>query len=352
MEIETSLKPWIILSLSIISAVAIYFFLLNLVKRFYRNRESQVISRSVLKAIKYPILFFLFVIALSISLPFFQIDIFAHRLLRRSENILTIIALSWIAIVGIQLIGIIILKKYDLKAKDNAYARKVYTRYIVLEQIAIGFIIAVGIFLILMSFDRFRQLGISLLASAGVVGIIIGFAAQKSISTVVAGIQIALTQPIRLDDYVVVDNQAGKIEEINLTYVVVRAWDNRRLVIPISSFIEQPFENWTLVSTEMSGTVHLHTNYSIPFEALRNELDRILKQTPLWDGRQHQLEVFNATVDSIEIRIVVSAADHALCGDLKVFVREKMIEYIRDNYPESLPMRRVQTTNLRMKDEG
>jgi small-conductance mechanosensitive channel len=189
----------------------------------------------------------------------------------------------------------------------------------------------------LMVFDSVRQFGASILASAGIAGIVVGFAAQKSIATLLAGFQIALTQPIRVDDVVIVENEWGRIEDITLTYVVVRIWDLRRLVVPITYFIEQPFQNWTRSSADILGTVFLHVDYSMPLDALRAELTRILTASPYWDGKVNVLQVTEAREQTLQIRALASAADASLAWDLRCEIRERLVSFVQRNYPESLP---------------
>jgi len=192
-----------------------------------------------------------------------------------------------------------------------------------------------------MLFDEVKRIGISLFASAGVAGVIIGLAAQRVIGAVLAGIQIAITQPIRLDDVVVIEGEWGRIEEITLTYVVVRIWDQRRLVVPSTYFFEKPFQNWTRTSAEILGTVFIYTDYHVSFDALRKELTRLLESTPLWDKRVNVLQVTDAKQNSVEVRALMSAKDSGTAWDLRVFVREKLIEFLQKNYPGSLPRTRV-----------
>ena len=192
-----------------------------------------------------------------------------------------------------------------------------------------------------MSFDSIRSIGVSLLTSAGIAGIIIGLAAQKAIATLLAGIQIALTQPIRIEDVVIIEGEWGWIEEITLTYVVVRIWDKRRLVVPTTYFIENTFQNWTRNSSEILGTVFIYTDYEIPFEKLREELTRLLQGSSLWDRKTNVLQVTDATDRSVEIRALMSAKDSPTAWDLRVYVREQLIVFIKENYPESLPKSRV-----------
>jgi len=197
----------------------------------------------------------------------------------------------------------------------------------------------------LMVFESVRQLGTSILASAGVLGIIVGFAAQKSIATVLAGFQIAMTQPIRLDDVVIVEGEWGRIEEITLTYVVVLIWDQRRLVVPISYFIEKPFQNWTRVSAELLGTIFLYMDYTVPLDKLRAELDRLLAETDMWDKRVKVVQVTDSKERVIEVRVLVSAADASTAWNLRCMLREKLIGYLQRNHPESLPRTRAELSN-------
>jgi len=195
---------------------------------------------------------------------------------------------------------------------------------------------------ILMMFEQLRVIGVSLLASAGIAGLILGFSAQKVLSNLFAGIQIAITQPIRLDDVVIVENEWGWIEEITLTYVVVKIWDLRRLIIPISYFIEKPFQNWTRISADILGTVYIYGDYTIPVAKLREELTRILQSTDLWDGKVDGLQVTNAKEYTLELRALMSAKDSPKAWDLRCLVREKLVAFVQENYPQCLPKFRTE----------
>jgi small-conductance mechanosensitive channel len=190
-------------------------------------------------------------------------------------------------------------------------------------------------------FDSVRALGRSILASAGVAGIIIGIAAQRTLATLLAGVQIAFTQPIRLDDVVIVEGEWGRVEEITLTYVVVAIWDLRRMVLPITYFIEKPFQNWTRASADLLGSVFLYMDYSVPIAPLRAELDRILEGSKLWDRKVKVLQVTDAKEHTIELRILVSAADSSIAWDLRCDVREKMVDFLQRNFPDALPHSRA-----------
>src|SRR5690606_9134491 len=191
--------------------------------------------------------------------------------------------------------------------------------------------------LILMKVPGAENVGASLLASAGIAGLIVGAASRPALSNLIAGLQIALTQPIRLDDVVIVEGEWGRVEEITNTYVVVRIWDLRRLIVPLSHFIEKPFQNWSRQKTDLLGTVFLHVDYSIPLQELRTELHRILQASKRWDGKVWVLQVVDATERTIQLRALMSAPDSGTAWDLRCEVREALIEFIRNRYPESLP---------------
>lgn len=256
-------------------------------------------------------------------------------------SVLLIVSLAWTLIVVLRIVKWIFLEKYDTSQADNLRSRKFHTQFNILERILIFLIIIIAIGLILMLFEDVRQIGVSVFASAGLVGIIIGLAAQRAIAAVLAGLQIAITQPIRLDDVVIIEGEWGRIEEIALTYVVVRIWDQRRLIVPSTFFFEKPFQNWTRTTSEILGTVFIYTDYHVSFGALREELTRLLKSTPHWDGKVNVLQVTDAKERSIEIRALMSAKDSGTAWDLRVFVREKLIEFLQKNYPESLPKTRI-----------
>lgn len=229
------------------------------------------------------------------------------------------------------------LSRYDIKAEDNLSARKIATQMGIVRKIIVFVITILAIAAVLMNFENFRQVGTSLLASAGVAGLVIGFAAQRTIANVLAGFQIALSQPIRIDDVVIVENEWGRIEEITLTYVVVRIWDLRRLIVPISYFIEKPFENWTRSSADMLGTVFIYLDYTVPIDEIRTYLGEILKESEYWDGKVWRLHTTESGERTIELRALMSAASSGDAWELRCEIREKLIGYVQKNYPEALP---------------
>lgn len=269
----------------------------------------------------------------------------ATYVIKKISSILLILAITWSIIATIKVFKKRYLTKYDISSTDNLRARKLYTQFNILERVIIFIVIIVAIAFSLMLFDSVRKFGVSVFASAGIAGIIVGFAAQKAIATILAGMQIAISQPIRLDDVLVVEGEWGWVEEITLTFVVVRIWDKRRLILPTTYFIEKPFQNWTRTTAEILGTVYIYTDYNVDFDALRNELTRLLEDTALWDKKVNVLQATDSKEQSIEIRALMSASDSPKAWDLRVYVREGLIKFIQKNYPESLPKTRVSILN-------
>ncbi|RMF02603.1 MAG: mechanosensitive ion channel family protein, partial [Bacteroidetes bacterium] len=236
-------------------------------------------------------------------------------------------------------------RQYHIDSTDNLRERKIITQLEYIRKVIIIVVIIITLAFILLQFEQVRQVGTSLLASAGVAGILIGVAAQKSIANLLAGFQIAFTQPIRIDDVVVLEGEFGWVEEITLTYVVVRLWDQRRLVLPLQYFIEKPFQNWTRRNSEILGTVFLYVDYTLPLQALREELERYLPTQPLWDGRVANVVLFETHPQSMQVRVLVSGRNASETFDLRCAVREHLVTFIQKNYPTSLVRMRVEMDN-------
>ena len=275
-------------------------------------------------------------LAVYIVMPSVKMPQSAHKIVNDIYDIVIIIAVAWLLVKLTSVFEAVILMHYHIEDKDNLSARKVYTQVRIIKKILIFVILVVAFSTILMSFEKFRRLGTGILASAGVAGVVIGFAAQKTLGNLLAGIQIALAQPLRLDDVVIVENEWGWVEEITLTYVVVRIWDLRRLVLPISYFIENPFQNWTRTSADLLGSVYVYVDYTVPVQEIRDEVLRILKNSA-WDGKIWGVQVTDATEHTMQIRAIMSAPDSSSAWNLRCEVREKLIEFIRTKHPEALP---------------
>lgn len=280
------------------------------------------------------------VVGIIFALPILNLSPEYASVFSKGSSILLIVAVAIILFQGVNIGEKAVLARYDIKASDNLQARKIYTQVHVLGK-SLYFVIGLfAVASVLMLFEEVRRFGTSLLASAGVVGIIFGFAAQKTIANLFAGFQLAMTQPIRLDDVVIVEGEWGRIEEITLTYVVIHIWDDRRLVVPLSYFIEKPFQNWTRVSADLLGSVFIWVDYSLSLEETRKALKEILENHPLWDKRFWNLQVTDATEYAMQIRVLATAANSSRAWDLRCDIREKLISYIQKNQPQSLPQRR------------
>src|SRR5437764_265701 len=259
---------------------------------------------------------------------------------QKGFGILFIVALSFLIIRGVNAVQLALLSRHRLDAEDNFSARKIYTQVSVIRKIIVTAVVIIATGSILMLFDPVRQFGTSILASAGIAGVVIGFAAQKTLGNVLAGIQIALTEPILIDDIVLVEGEFGQIEEITLTYVTVRTWDLRRMILPITYFVEKPFQNWSRVSTDLLGAVVLYLDYQAPIGELRKELKRLVENNPNWDTKVCGLQVTDIKQTAIEVRALVSASNPGRVFDLRCEVREGLIEFLCRSHPESLPRQR------------
>ncbi len=278
-----------------------------------------------------------------LAVPAFGISDSAQDITEHVLHIFFIACLAWLLICGVYAAQDILLNRYDITLADNLRARQVRTQMAVMRRLAIGFIglLALGLILYTFNHTRLWQAGAGLLASAGLASLALAAAAKTTVSNLLAGIQIALTEPIRIDDVVIVDGQWGRIEEITAAYVVVCIWNLQRLIVPLSYFIEQPFQNWTRTSADLMGTFYLYADYTCPIAPLREELTRILKTTNLWDGKVNVLQVTEFTSQAMQIRALMSASDSGKLWDLRCYVREKMIDFLQQNYPQCLPKQRI-----------
>jgi small-conductance mechanosensitive channel len=262
----------------------------------------------------------------------------AHRILLFAF----IMLLGWVALTALDIWVTIYLRRYTTVAAGDLLARKHITQTRILRRIAATLLVMITVSACLMTFDPVRQYGVSLLASAGAAGIVVALALQPVLKNIFAGIQLAVTQPIRIDDAVIVENEWGNVEDITTTYVVVRLWDWRRLVVPLSYFIEKPFQNWSREGTELIGTVLLYADYTAPVAELRRKLTEILADSPLWDRKVANLQVTDLRENTIEIRMLLSASTAGRVFDLRCEVREKIVEYLQAAHPSALPRWRAE----------
>jgi small-conductance mechanosensitive channel len=286
--------------------------------------------------------FALIVAAIALVLPIVPLSSETALVIAQALAVSFTLLIGWAALVAIDLAGDFYLRRFKIDNDDNLLARKHLTQVRVLCRVADTIVGMITIALALMTFPEVRQFGVSLIASAGAAGLIVGLAARPVLTNLIAGVQIAITQPIRIGDAVVVENEWGWIEEISGTYVVIQIWDWRRLVVPLSYFLEKPFQNWTRTSSQIIGTTMLWVDYTTPVERVRKELNEIVKKSKLWDGRVVNLQVTDATEQAIQLRALASARTSQQVWDLRCEIRENLIGFLQEHYPTALPRQRAE----------
>jgi small-conductance mechanosensitive channel len=266
----------------------------------------------------------------------------ARDLTLHLATLAVIAAVAWLFVQLSAVVQDAVTARFDIDVVDNQHARRVRTQILVLRRVIVAVVIFVAIAAELFTFRQVRALGASFLASAGVLSVVAGLAAQTTLANLFAGIQIALSDQIRIEDVVVADGEWGRIEEITLTYVIVRTWDNRRLVLPVSWFTTNVFQNWTRHEARVVGNVLLHVDYTVPIDELRRVFTEFVEASPLWDRRDMALQVVDSTPTTMVLRAVISSPDAPSNWDLRCDVREHLITYVRDHYPASLPRLRTE----------
>jgi len=261
---------------------------------------------------------------------------------RHANALLLLLALTWLGLRAIRGVAQGVIDRHPVDVEDNLHARRIHTQTRMLARTAMFIVLLAGLALMLMTFPGARQFGASLLASAGVVGLVAGIAARPIFSNLIAGLQIALAQPIRLDDVLVVEGEWGRVEEITGTYVVLKIWDERRLIIPLQWFIEHPFQNWTRNSASIIGTVFLWVDYRMPLEPLRAEAQRACEASPDWDKRLCKLQVTEAGESAIQLRLLLTSTSSGRNWDLRCSVREALVDFMQRTYPQYLPVTRAE----------
>ena len=323
------------------AALIIHALIQNLILRLWVSRHPLVsmLIRRTRGVTRYGIILFM----LSVVIPLLPLDRAATDLANKVFIAALILLIGWIVLLVANLTADHYIGRFQIGVPDDFMARKAVTQVEVLKRIVDALIIVVAVGFALMTFDSVRQLGLSLFASAGVVGIIAGVALRSVLANFFAGLQIALTQPVRISDVVIVEGEFGHVEELSSSYVVIRLWDLRRLVVPLSYFIEKPFQNWTRSSSRILGTVFIHMDYTLSVETIRNKAREVVEASDLWDKQVFNVQVTDMKDTALEIRVLVSAADAAKCWDLRCEVREKLIEFIRTEYPDALPRHPIVT---------
>lgn len=296
-----------------------------------------VVLAAVVRRIDRPVQWLLPLAALQLVWQGVPGDTPGQPLVSHVNGILLLAALTWVGTRAIRGVADGVIQRHPDNVEDNLNARRIRTQTNVLARIAAGAVLVAGLALILMTFPKARQFGASLLASAGVAGLVVGLAAKSVFSNLLAGLQIALAQPIRIDDVLIVEGEWGRVEEITATYVVLRIWDDRRLIIPLSWFIDHPFQNWTRTSAALLGTVFLWVDPRLPVDAVRAEAKRLCEASPLWDKRVCVVQVTDVSERAMQLRVLISAANSGAAFDLRCELREQLLGFIAREHPDALP---------------
>ncbi|HXJ95543.1 MAG TPA: mechanosensitive ion channel domain-containing protein [Terriglobia bacterium] len=309
-------------------------------------RTGSVIHHSLAEHGRRPAKWIVPLLAIVLVIPLLPLRAVFLEPVEHLAGIILIGAVGWAVIVVADVLADVAVARYRVDVADNLAARRIHTQIQVLRRVFIVVVVILTLGIMLMTVPSIRQLGTSLLASAGLAGLVVGMAMKPTLSSLIAGLQIAVTEPIRIDDVVIVQGEWGWIEEISTTYVVVRIWDLRRLVVPLSYFIEHPFQNWTRRTADLLGTVFVYVDYTVPVDEIRGELRTILESSELWDGNVCGLQVTDATERTVQLRALMSASDSSKAWDLRCYVREKLIAFLQERYPESLPRARAEIYGL------
>ncbi len=331
---------WAVTLLGLASAVLLaliaHAIVFRIVNRVLRRRPAGAAAAFVHR-IRWPTRFILLAFFVTAVVPALPIAPSVSLLLARVVSLSLIALFGWMVVSVVNLGGDILTLRYNIEIADNLAARRMRTQLDILRRVIVVVVFVITVSIMLMTIPEVREIGVSLFASAGVAGLAIGLAARPVLSNLIAGLQIALTQPMRIDDVVVVEGEWGRIEQITSSYVVVRIWDERRLIVPLTYFIEKPFQNWTLKTAQIIGTVFWHLDYTAPIDAMRKKLDEFVGESRHWDKRVALIQVTNADKHTVEVRALLSAANSGAAWDLRCEVREKMIAYLREHHPHCLP---------------
>jgi small-conductance mechanosensitive channel len=335
--------PWTLglaaLALAIVIALLTHYIVIRILNRLIGDRQaflSLLLTRTA-----GPTRLATVIAAVSVVTAWAPVDPAVSQAITRALIIAFIILVGWIAIIAVALVADSYLRRFTLDAEDNLLARTHVTQVRILQRAVDTLTVVITVAAALMTFETVRQYGVSLFASAGVVGIVVGLAARPVLANFIAGIQIAMTQPIRLEDAVIVEGEFGWVEDIAAAYVVIRLWDRRRMILPLSYFIEKPFQNWTRQSTDLIGSVVFYVDYAAPVGRIRDKLSEIVAQSPLWDQQVVNLQVNDIRETTMQLRALVSAKNADALGSLQAELREKLIDFLQKELPEALPRGRA-----------
>ncbi|MHB1023014.1 MAG: mechanosensitive ion channel family protein [Acidobacteriaceae bacterium] len=341
-----------LLCTAIVFSNAAHFVLFRLLRR--KKTLTKRFGLGIQKHLQAPARWVFILTCVLLTLPSVPLAESFMGILRQTLQILLVIVLGWLAIGFVYVLENMLIRRFDITTADNIRARRVYTQTQLMRRILIAFVVVLDIGCLLWTFHdpRIWHYGTGLVASAGLASLVLATAAKSTASNFLAGMQIAITEPIRIDDVVIVEGEWGRIEEITTSYVVVKIWDLRRLIVPLSYFIEHPFQNWTRETADLLGTTFLYVDYSVPVEPLRQHLTKIVSASPLWDGKVCGLQVTNLSEHTMELRCLMSSSDASKSFDLRCYVREEMVHYIQQNYPDAFPRTRFAAIPTKHADSG
>lgn len=346
MVLNLSAAQWLSLAAAAVAAYLIGWLLQMLVltiSRMLVSRTEVQWDNDVVNLLPGPLHWFLTLLLLAQLIALLDLPFPVEQALRHVLSAVLIVVLGWFVLRLLRFATRLAEAYFTRGLENTPQARAIHTQVAVVRMVLRFLAVVVTVALALLQFEVARSVGVSLLASAGVVGVAAGFAAQRTVSTLFAGIQIAFTKTIKIGDVIVVEGQFGTVEDITLTYVVVKIWDLRRLILPVTYFTEKPFENWTTQATEVMGTVFIYTDYSVPVDDLRAKVRQTLADTPLWDGKVQSVSITELQASNVQIRILVSAPDSGKLWDLRCLLREHLLEWLQSRGQQHLPRQRIQT---------
>ncbi|MGH7907350.1 MAG: mechanosensitive ion channel family protein [Candidatus Binataceae bacterium] len=342
----------VVLAGAVIAGFILHYVLMFVNRRAKERSPANVLHESLERHCRGPLKLLLPALAFDLAMPALELPHGWTPVLYHLIGIIVIASASWLLITLAAVAADVLLAKYRADESDVARSmtsRRISTQVQVFRRVFLIIVCVLASFVILTTFSWGRTLGESLLASAGIAGIAVGLAARPTLENLVAGIQLALTQPMVIGDAVIVENDWGWIEEITTTYIVVRTWDWRRIVLPLTYFIQKPFQNWSRTSPDLIGTIHFYVDYTAPIDTIRAEFNRIVEASALWDRNVRVLQVTGASEHAIQLRALASARNAGVSWDLRCEIREKLLAFIQSTHPECLPKTRAEFAEMRSK---
>jgi small-conductance mechanosensitive channel len=339
-EVPTLIADLAIVAVSVFAALMLHAVFMMIGRRLAARTPDSVDDAALALSAR-PLRWIAVAVALTVSRRFLDLPNWANELWQLAVGMIVPGLVGWLLITVVRVYARAVELRYDIAVEDNLRARRRRTRTTILSRIVVIAIGMITVALMLLSIPSIRSVGITLMASAGLAGLAVGAAAQPALKNLIAGIQLAFTEPIRLDDVLIIEGEWGKVEEIRLTYVVVALWDERRLVVPVSRFLEMPFQNWTRNTSKLLGSAFFWLDPTADIARLRTKYEEIVRANPRWDGRAFVLQVTDTKPDAIEVRVLATAKDAPTAFDLRCDIREAMLAFIREDMPGALPRRRL-----------